>query len=266
MDTAVEIICQMAAANGVSKLIIGQNGILSTPSVSNLIRKHKSVGGIILTASHNPGGPNADFGIKYNCSNGGPAPSLTTDKIFAMSKQITSYKTCKEVKVDINKIGETVCETAVGKTIFSVVSSVGDYVQMMNQIFDFDLIRKYVADENLNLMFDSLHGVMGPYSKAVVCDELKAGPGSVVNAVPLPDFNGGHPDPNLTYAKELVDEMAKGCHDIGVAFDGDGDRNMIIGRNGFFVSPCDSLAVIAANCKLIPFFQKNKVCLFVLCN
>jgi len=259
MDSAIEIICQMAAANGVSRLIIGQNGIFSTPSVSNLIRKHKAVGGIILTASHNPGGPDADFGIKYNCSNGGPAPSSTTDKIFAMSKQISSYKTCKQVKVDITKIGETVCETTLGTTVFSVVSSVADYVEMMKEIFDFDLIKKYVADESLSLLFDSLHGVMGPYSRAVVCDELQASPSSVVNAVPTPDFNGGHPDPNLTYAKELVDEMEKGRHDIGVAFDGDGDRNMIIGKNGFFVSPCDSLAVIAANCKLIPFFQKNQV-------
>ncbi|XP_078485856.1 phosphoglucomutase-1-like [Ciona intestinalis] len=259
MKDVVQIIIKMAAANGVAKLVVGQNGILSTPAVSCLIRKYSATGGIILTASHNPGGPNADFGIKYNTSNGGPAPSSVTDKIFTISKSLESFQTCPDIEVDISSIGCNAFKVGGSDFVVDVVCSVKDYVEMMKEIFDFESIKSYVMSKNLKLRFDSLHGVMGPYANKIVCGELGADASSIVHSIPLEDFGGGHPDPNLTYAKDLMDKMKKGEHDFGVAFDGDGDRNMIIGKNGFFVSPCDSLAVIAANHEAIPYFRKHKV-------
>uniref|UniRef100_H2YQX7 phosphoglucomutase (alpha-D-glucose-1,6-bisphosphate-dependent) n=1 Tax=Ciona savignyi TaxID=51511 RepID=H2YQX7_CIOSA len=250
---------KIAAANGVSKLIIGQNGILSTPAVSGLIRKYSATGGIILTASHNPGGPNGDFGIKYNIANGGPAPSSFTDKIYQVSKSLQSFRICPEISVDINTIGSHSFTVGNNTFIVDVICGVTDYVDLMKEIFDFQSIKSYISSQSLKLRFDSLHGVMGPYAKKIICEELGADSSSVVHAIPLEDFGGGHPDPNLTYAKDLVDQMKEGKLDLGVAFDGDGDRNMIIGKNGFFVSPCDSLAVIAANHSAIPYFRKNKV-------
>ena len=259
MDTAVELICQLAAANGVGRLIIGESGILSTPAVSCLIRKHAAAGGIILTASHNPGGPHADFGIKFNAANGGPASSAVTDRIFEISRALTEYRSCKELKVPFGQVGSHRYQAAGVKHELrvDVVSSVDDYVLLMREIFDFDQIRAYVAAEKVAVLFDSLHGVMGPYARRIAL-EIGADPAAAAaNAVPKPDFGGGHPDPNLTYARELVAVMERGEHDLGVAFDGDGDRNMIIGRDGFFVSPCDSLAVIAANCRCIPYFRER---------
>ena len=261
MKQTINTIIKMAAGNGIGRLIIGQNGILSTPAVSCLIRKYSAAGGIILTASHNPGGPNADFGIKFNISNGGPAPSGVTEKIFEISKSLESFNACSDLKVDFDVLGKH--EFTIGKDNktfqVDIISSVQDYLEMLKNIFDFPAIKSYIKSKNLCVQFDALHGVMGPYAKQVVCEELGASQDSVVHFVPLEDFGGGHPDPNLTYAADLVNQMKEGRHDFGVAFDGDGDRNMIIGKNGFFVSPCDSLAVIAANNKSIPYFRRNKV-------
>ena len=261
MKQTINTIIKMAAGNGIGRLIIGQAGILSTPAVSCLIRKYSAAGGIILTASHNPGGPDADFGIKFNISNGGPAPSTVTEKIFAISKTLESFYACSDLKVDFDVIGKH--EFAIGKENknfqVDIISSVQDYIGMLKSIFDFQAIKAYIKSKNLNLRFDSLHGVMGPYAKKIVCEELGASEDSVVHFAPLEDFGGGHPDPNLTYAADLVNKMQEGHHDFGVAFDGDGDRNMIIGKSGFFVSPCDSLAVIAANNKTIPYFCKNRI-------
>ena len=261
MKQTINTIIKMAAGNGIGRLVIGQNGILSTPAVSCLIRKYSAAGGIILTASHNPGGPNADFGIKFNISNGGPAPSGVTEKIFEISKSLESFNACSDLKVDFDVLGKH--EFTIGKDNktfqVDIISSVQDYLEMLKNIFDFPAIKSYIKSKNLCVQFDALHGVMGPYAKQVVCEELGASQDSVVHFVPLEDFGGGHPDPNLTYAADLVNQMKEGRHDFGVAFDGDGDRNMIIGKNGFFVSPCDSLAVIAANNKSIPYFRRNKV-------
>ncbi|CAK8672509.1 unnamed protein product [Clavelina lepadiformis] len=261
MKEAIQKIIQISAANGIGKLIIGQDGILSTPAVSCIIRKYSATGGIILTASHNPGGPNADFGIKFNTANGGPAPSSVTDKIFAISRLLTSYSTCPDLKVEISKLGCN--EFFIGElsTAFKVevINSVQDYVDMMKSIFNFDMIKDYIQSSGIKVRFDSLHGVMGPYASKIICNELGASEESVIHSVPLEDFGGGHPDPNLTYAADLVAIMKEGVFDFGVAFDGDGDRNMIIGKDGFFVSPCDSLAVIAANHKSIPYFCKTNV-------
>jgi len=259
MKDAINIIIKIAAANGVRRLIVGQNGILSTPAVSCIIRKYGASGGIILTASHNPGGPNADFGIKYNIANGGPAPSAITDRINKIASNLTSYSTCPDLQIDIDAIASHSVDIKGFSEPFTVdvISSVDDYVGMAKSIFDFISIKQLLDSESFEVCFDAMHGVMGPYAKAVLCQEHGASDEAVVNAVPKEDFGGGHPDPNLTYAKHLVDKMNEGKLEFGVAFDGDGDRNMIMGKNGFFVSPCDSLAIIAANCSLIPYF-KNK--------
>lgn len=240
-------------------MIVGQNGILSTPAVSALIRRRKASGGIILTASHNPGGPNGDFGIKYNTSNGGPAPESITNAIFEKSKSITEYKVAKDLVVDISTIAEN--KFTVDERTFSVevVDSVSDYLDLMNEIFDFDLIKSYLKEGKKKILIDSMNGVMGPYARKIFVQVLGASPESVVNSVPLEDFGGKHPDPNLTYAADLVSEMGKGNHVFGAAFDGDGDRNMILGEKAFFVTPSDSLAVIAGNMSEIPYFKKTGV-------
>ncbi|MBN3302189.1 phosphoglucomutase-1 isoform X1 [Amia ocellicauda] len=259
---AIEIITQMAAANGIGRLVIGQNGILSTPAVSCIIRKIKAIGGIILTASHNPGGPNGDFGIKFNISSGGPAPEAITDKIFQISKTIEEYAICPELNVDLTTIGKQQfdLENKFKPFTVEIVDSVESYANMLRNIFDFAALKELLSGQNqLKIRIDSMHGVVGPYVKKILCEELGSPANSAVNCVPLEDFGGHHPDPNLTYAADLVDTMKGGEYDFGAAFDGDGDRNMVLGKHGFFVNPSDSVAVIAANIFSIPYFQHTGV-------
>ncbi|KAH6854365.1 hypothetical protein B0I37DRAFT_301873 [Chaetomium sp. MPI-CAGE-AT-0009] len=251
----IQLIAKISAAYGVKKLLIGQNGILSTPAASHLIRKRKATGGILLTASHNPGGPQNDFGIKYNLAHGGPAPESVTNKIFETSKTLGSYKIASIPDVDISTLGNK----TYGNLEVEVVDSTADYMEMLRDIFDFDLIKKFFATHSdFKVLFDGLSGVTGPYGKAIFENELGLGPESTQNCEPSPDFNGGHPDPNLTYAHELVEVVEKKQIPFGAASDGDGDRNMIYGA-GAFVSPGDSLAIIAHHAKLIPYFKKNGV-------
>ncbi len=248
--TAIQTIIKMAAANGFSKVIVGQGGILSTPAASNVIRQYQTFGGIILSASHNPGGPNEDFGIKYNTANGGPAPEKITEAIFENSKQIQEYKIADIADIDIDTIGETL----VNGFVVEVIDSVKDYADLMERMFDFDAIKTLLAG-GFTLKFDAMHAVTGPYAKELFINRLGAAASSLMNCAVSEDFGGGHPDPNLTYAHDLV-EIMYGEHapDFGAASDGDGDRNMILG-NHFFVTPSDSLALIAANAHLIPAYQ-----------
>eukprot|EP00106_Octopus_bimaculoides_P012993 XP_014780435.1 PREDICTED: phosphoglucomutase-like [Octopus bimaculoides] len=222
---AVLKIIQMCAANDVSKLIVGKDGIFSTPAVSHVIRKYETDGGIILTASHNPGGPNADFGIKFNCSNGGPAPEGVTNAIFEMSKNIKTYKTCPKLTMDLSKIGSSKFKIAGHEMVVEIIDPVADYIAYMKELFDFNSIKKLLKGDGcpkLDILLDSMHGVTGPYVKKIFCDELGVDPKSCVNSNILPDFGGLHPDPNLTYAANLVNELKKGKHGFGAAFDGDG--------------------------------------------
>ncbi|XP_041475775.1 phosphoglucomutase-1-like [Lytechinus variegatus] len=258
MRQAVNIIIQVAAANGVRKLIIGQNGILSTPAVSCLIRKRQACGGIILTASHNPGGPNGDFGIKYNTSNGGPAPENITNKIYEISEKITEYKICRGIEVDLSQIKISEFQVDGKPFTVEVIDSVEDYLALMKEIFDFGAIKK-LLDSGLKVVINAMHGVMGPYVKRTFHQELQVPLDCCLNCNPSEDFGGHHPDPNLTYAADLVELMKKGTYGFGAAFDGDGDRNMLLGENAFFVNPSDSVAVIAANASCIPYFKKNPV-------
>ncbi|RWS31977.1 phosphoglucomutase-1-like protein [Leptotrombidium deliense] len=259
VQEAVKKIVQIAAANNVKRLIVGRNGVLSTPAVSCLIRQHKADGGIILTASHNPGGEKGDFGIKFNVNNGGPAPEAITNRIYECTLKITKYKLCRDVTIDVTKLGITEIKTEDNVLKVEVVDSVKDYVSLLKDIFDFHLLRQYLSNTNNKILIDCMNGVMGPYAKQVFIQELGAPEASVIRSVPLPDFGGHHPDPNLTYAADLVNLMKQGNHIFGAAFDGDGDRNMILGYEAFFVTPSDSLAVIAANMNLIPYFKKTGV-------
>jgi len=246
---ALQIIIKIAAGNKVQKIVVGQNGILSTPAVSAIIRHIKADGGIILTASHNPGGPDEDFGIKYNVSNGGPAPESVTDLIYKYTIQIKQYYQAEIPNIDLTKIGSTTFDGFV----VDVIDSVDIYLSLLKSIFDFNSIKSLFARQNFKFISDSLNGVTGPYAKRIFVDELGADPSSVINSTPLHDFGGLHPDPNLTYAKSLVKLLYSGEYDFGAAFDGDGDRNMILGKK-FFVNPSDSLAIIAANANIIPYF------------
>ncbi|XP_034946971.1 phosphoglucomutase [Chelonus insularis] len=255
---AVQKIIRIAAANGVRKLIVGQHGILSTPAVSNLIRKYKTLGGIVLTASHNPGGPNADFGIKFNCDNGGPAPDHMTNKIFNITKSLTSYKIIPELNVNIDIIQTNEIKLDNTFTV-DVIDSVNDYVILMKEIFNFPIIKELLQERKFELLVDCLNGVTGPYAKCIFGKELGLNDTNIVHSIPLEDFGGLHPDPNLTYAKDLVETVRNGTYDMGVAFDGDGDRNMIIGKKALFVTPSDSLAILAANLNVIPYFKKNGI-------
>ncbi|MGY1489723.1 alpha-D-glucose phosphate-specific phosphoglucomutase [Methylobacillus pratensis] len=249
---AIQIILKMAAANGIGRVLVGRNGILSTPAASCVIRKYKTFGGIILSASHNPGGPQGDFGIKFNSANGGPAPEKVTEAIFARSKELVQYKIVDAPDVALDVVGET--ELAGMKV--EVIDSVSDYVDLMATLFDFDAIRKLLAS-GFRLRFDAMHAVTGPYARAILVDRLGAPPDAVMNAEPLPDFGGGHPDPNLTYAHDLVEIMyGDDAPDFGAASDGDGDRNMILGKR-FFVTPSDSLALIAADARLVPGYAQG---------
>ncbi|MEI8164501.1 MAG: alpha-D-glucose phosphate-specific phosphoglucomutase [Betaproteobacteria bacterium] len=244
---AIQIILRMAAANGVAKVLVGQGGILSTPAASCVIRKYRTCGGIILSASHNPGGPEGDFGIKYNTGNGGPAPEKITDAIYAASRSLSRYRIIDAAGVALDRIGSY----TLGGMSVEVIDPVADYADLMESLFDFAAIRDLIGG-GFRLCFDAMHAVTGPYAKEILERRIGAPAGSVINGVPLPDFGQGHPDPNLTYAHELVAIMyGAAAPDFGAASDGDGDRNMILGR-GFFVTPSDSLAVIAANAALAP--------------
>lgn len=255
---ALHKIIALAAGNGVKKLIVGQSGILSTPAASHVIRKYKATGGILLTASHNPGGPNADFGIKYNTENGGPAPESVTDKIFEATKTISSYKLVSSDKVDIATIGT---QKYAGVLDVEIIDPVKDYVEFLSEIFDFKMIKNFLqSNPDFKVRFDALHGVTGPYGKALLVEQFGLPATSVQNVVPLPDFGGGHPDPNLTYAKSLVDAVAAEGLSFGAASDGDGDRNMVLGAAGTFVNPSDSVAIIADwATKAIPYFSQSGV-------
>ena len=249
---AIQTIIQMAAANGFARVLVGQAGILSTPAASHIIRKYHTYGGMVLSASHNQGGINGDFGIKYNISNGGPAPEKITDDVFAKSKLITHYKTADLPEINIDHIGETVFDD--GKFTVKVIDAVQDYADLMQELFDFTAIKKLLAS-GFKVQFDAMHAVTGPYAQEIFTNRLGAPTTSLMNCVPSEDFNGGHPDPNLTYAEDLVEIMYAGdsAPDFGAASDGDGDRNMILGKN-FFVTPSDSLAVLAANATLVPAY------------
>ena len=247
---AIGIIIRMAAANGAARLIVGQNGILSTPAASNLIRKYKTDGGIILSASHNPGGENGDFGVKFNAANGGPAPEKITDAIFAKTQNITAYHISDQSPPDISKTGRAMVD---GCQV-DVIDSVDDYETLMQELFDFDAIRAMFSD-GFRICFDAMHAVTGPYATRILEGALGAKEGSVINAVPSPDFGGGHPDPNPVWASELVAIMGgDDAPDFGAASDGDGDRNMIMGRDAF-VSPSDSLALLTAYAHLAPAYS-----------
>lgn len=247
---AIQTILRMCAANGVHRVMVGRGGIFSTPAVSAAIRRHQTLGGIILSASHNPGGPEGDFGIKFNTHNGGPAPESLTERIYTRTLEIESYRIAEPQHIDIDTPGISFLE----RLEVEVVDPVTEYAQLMQQIFDFERIRELIQD-GLRLSFDAMHAVTGPYARIIFDEQLGVAEGSVHNADPLADFGGGHPDPNLTYAADLVREMqAEDGPDFGAASDGDGDRNMILGR-GFFVTPSDSLAVLTANATLVPGYR-----------
>ena len=249
---AIQIIIKMAAANGFKRVLVGQGGILSTPAASCIIRKYKTFGGIILSASHNPGGVDGDFGIKYNTENGGPAPEKITEAIFEKSKTIQSYKIIEATDVTLDVIGET---DLAGMKV-QVIDAVADYAELMESLFDFNAIKDLLAS-GFRMKFDAMHAVTGPYAQDIFITRLSAPADSIMNCVPLLDFGGGHPDPNLTYAHELVDIIyGENAPDFGAASDGDGDRNMILGK-GFFVTPSDSLALIAANAKMVKGYAKG---------
>ncbi|KAL7260282.1 hypothetical protein ACSBR1_006035 [Camellia fascicularis] len=266
---AIQIIIKMSAANGVRRVWVGQNGLLSTPAVSAVVRERvgadrsKGSGAFILTASHNPGGPHEDFGIKYNMENGGPAPEAITDKIYENTKTIKEYLIAEDLPdVDISAIGITSLTGPEGQFDVDVFDSASDYVKLMKSIFDFQAIQKLLSSPSFTFCYDALHGVAGAYAKRIFVGELGAQESSLLNCVPKEDFGGGHPDPNLTYAKELVARMGLGKSssqgeppEFGAAADGDADRNMILGKR-FFVTPSDSVAIIAANAvKAIPYFS-----------
>ncbi|MET0008153.1 MAG: alpha-D-glucose phosphate-specific phosphoglucomutase [Candidatus Thiodiazotropha sp. 6PLUC4] len=244
---AIQIILKMAVANGIAKVIVGLGGLLSTPAASCVIRKYQTNGGIILSASHNPGGPDEDFGIKFNTPNGGPAPELVTEAIFDRTKSIDNYRIAECADIDLDKAGEQ----RIGDTTIQIIDSVSDYAELMASLFDFERIHQLFNSGAFTMRFDAMHAVTGPYAKRILEELLGAEPGTVINGIPKIDFGAGHPDPNLVHAHELV-EMTEGRNgaDFGAASDGDGDRNMILGRD-FFVTPSDSLAVIAANAHLI---------------
>ena len=251
-DIAIQKIIKMAAANGVKKLVIGQNGFISTPAGSNVILKNKLDGGFVLSASHNPGGPNGDFGIKYSNQTGGQVPSSVTDKIFENTKNIKEYKICDTTDIDLSKLGK---QQLCGMEI-EIIDPVSGYVDMMREIFNFEAITQLFA-KGFTMRFDAMNAVTGPYAVRIFEELLGAAPGSVVNAVPLSDFGGLHPDPNLVYAKELVNLMfSDNAPDFGAANDGDGDRNMILGKK-FFVTPSDSLAILTDNFHLIPAYKNG---------
>ncbi len=251
---AIQIILKMAAANGVSRVIVGQDGLLSTPAVSHLIRKNSATGGIILSASHNPGGPDGDFGIKYNISNGGPAPTSVTDSIYAISKSISQYSISDTDDIDLSTIQSCQIESMQ----IDIIDSAADYADLMETIFDFKLIKTLFTSGRMSMCFDAMHAVTGPYAKEIFEHRLSANVGAVINGDPSEDFGGGHPDPNLAHAHDLLEVINAGLDApaFGAASDGDGDRNMILGQN-FFVNPSDSLAIMTANAHLLPGYRSG---------
>lgn len=268
-DVAIVTIIRMLAAAGVTRIIIGENGLISTPCVSGLIRSYHAYGGILLTASHNPGGIDNDFGIKYNGSNGGPAPESLTDKIYNISTKISSYQiTHESPDIDLSKIGST----KFGDCTIDIINAPKFYAELMKSIFDFDSIRQLISRRDFKFIYDSMSGVAGPFAVEIFINQLGADKSTLINSTPSPDFNNGHPDPNLTYAHDLVKLMGLNEHgqivntqsssneipDFGAAADGDADRNMILGKQ-FFVTPSDSLALIAANAHHIPYFSKTGI-------
>lgn len=251
---AIAVVLRMAAANGIARVIVGQDGILSTPAASHLIRSRRAHGGIILSASHNPGGPEGDFGIKFNVANGGPAPEAVTAAIADRARTLEEYQILEEGVVALDRVGVQ----QLGALDVEVVDPVEEYAALMESLFDFPLMRSMFA-RGFRMRFDAMHAVTGPYAHEILERRLGATVGTVVNGTPRLDFGGGHPDPNLTYAPELVSELfgdAETAPDFGAASDGDGDRNMILGR-GFFVTPSDSLAVLAANAALVPGYARG---------
>jgi phosphoglucomutase len=247
---AIQTILKMAIGNGFGRVLVGKGGLLSTPAASCVIREHKTFGGIILSASHNPGGPDGDFGIKYNIGNGGPAPEKVTEAIFARTQSIREYRILDAPDVDLERIGSH----RLGDGTVEVIDPVADYAALMARLFDFGAIRANFA-RGFRMRFDAMHAVTGPYARAIIEGTLRAPAGTVINGTSKPDFGGHHPDPNLVHAKELYDlMMGPGAPEIGAASDGDGDRNLIIGR-GIFVTPSDSLAVLAANAHLAPGYK-----------
>ena len=245
----VQSVIRMAAANGFGRILVGRGGFLSTPAASNLIRKYEAFGGIVLSASHNPGGPDGDFGIKYNVANGGPAPEKVTEAIFAETRRIDTLKTTDTPDLDLDRLGTTRIESA----SVEVIDPVRDYAELMAQLFDFSAIADLFAG-GFTMCFDAMHAITGPYAKAILEERLGARAGTVVNGTPLPDFGGHHPDPNLVHARALYElMMSPAAPDFGAASDGDGDRNLIIGRHQY-VTPSDSLAMLAANAKLAPAY------------
>ena len=251
-DRAAQVILRMAAANGAGRVIVGQGAILSTPAASHLIRLNGTDGGIIMSASHNPGGPEEDFGVKFNMPNGGPAPEAVTEAMFRRTAEITEYRIVEAQDVDLSRVGRT----SLAGMVVDVVDPVADYAALMETLFDFGAIRAMFAS-GFRMRMDSMCAVTGPYAVEILENRLGAPKGTCVNAVPLPDFGGMHPDPNPTWAKALMDEMfGADAPDFGAASDGDGDRNMVVGR-GIYVSPSDSLAVLAANAHLAPGYARG---------
>jgi len=251
---AIQTVLRIAAGNGFSHALVGAGGILSTPAASCVIRKHGAFGGLILSASHNPGGPDGDFGIKFNAANGGPAPEKVTDAIYARTLAVSEILSVDAPDITLDRLGRQ----TVGPLAVEVIDPVADYVDLMRELFDFAALRALFAG-GFRLAFDAMHAVTGPYAHAIFERELGAPTGTVRNGVPLPDFGGRHPDPNLVHARDLLDlMMGPGAPDLGAASDGDGDRNLIIGR-GIFVSPSDSLAMLAANAQLAPAYRAGIV-------
>src|SRR3954454_6987790 len=248
----IQTTLRMAAANGFGRVLVGRGGLLSTPAASCVIRGRKAFGGIILSASHNPGGPDGDFGIKSNVGNGGPAPEKITDAIFARTRTIAEYRILDAPDLDLDRIGTH----SLGDMTVEVLDPVADYRELMAGLFDFPAIRELFAS-GFTMRFDAMHAVTGPYASAILEADLGAPKGTVVNGTPLPDFGGHHPDPNLVHAKDLYDlMMGPDAPDFGAASDGDGDRNLIIGR-GVFVTPSDSVAMLAANAHLAPGYANG---------
>lgn len=250
---SIQIILKMAAANGIGRILVGCNGIFSTPAASAVIRKYNALGGIILSASHNPGGPDGDFGVKYNVANGGPAPEKVTTAIFERTKIISEYKILDVADINLDRPGSF----TLGTMRVEVIDSITPYVELMQTLFDFDKIKALLSSGSFRMCMDSLHAVTGPYAHALFEKYLGAPEGTVKNCTPLEDFGGSHPDPNLVYAHDLVEILfGENAPDFGAASDGDGDRNMILGRN-FFVNPSDSLAILTANAKLVPGYKEG---------
>ncbi len=249
---AIQIILRMAAANGIGRILVGRDGLLSTPAASVVIRKYRTAGGIILSASHNPGGPDGDFGIKFNTPNGGPAPEKITEAIYRRTLEITCYRILEAPDVPLDRPGTH----RLDNMEVEVIDPVADYAELMEELFDFNAIRELIKS-GFSLRFDAMHAVTGPYAHEILERRLGAPPGTVMNGIPLPDFGGGHPDPNLTHAKALVELLFReDGPDFGAASDGDGDRNMILGR-GCFVTPSDSLALLTANAHSVPGYQEG---------